>query len=811
MKDIAADNKFSDPNAPAENGAAGNESETPVIREQERAFTMHRNLLRDVIEKQAGSLDKAVIEAVMNLIEAGASEGRITLSETLLTIGDDGRGFQSEGEILESFEVFGKSDERKQIAGKWAEFQMGRGQLMAFGKTTYRSGKYEMIVDFRSCPGDIKYSLREHAKSASGCLITVELYNSLTGAELAALAEDIRRNVKYVEVPIYFNGNLISSDPKNLKWDGETAEAYFKIGGSQVELYNLGIFVKASWTARHAVGVRIVSKKKLSLNFARNDVLSSCPVWKTVAKKLKEMSKEHLLKYHNPSEDEIRGLIFGYFNDEISIDELLAVNLFRDTNNKRWSIEKIIRENWGWYSFDGKGSVRADQVMQRKMALIFDEEFCRKSFFVVQGSGRRFPYSEVIETIFREVSEFHDYSLKPAVLTELYRQMSGMQNHLIIEEQNWNDKEKMAIAVLRQINVWIARRFDLPERQILLGRSDLALAWTNGTSFIAFDRKFLEKNVRTGEAWTQILLTLAHEYAHTDREGINHDDDFYERYHDYSYKFLLYLDDAIKLHLREAKRRRKHLSEKFKTSPVIDRTLPATLQAVDLRISSRSVAAPVELPGDTRELRQYLQLFLTHHFNRPLQLNDEIVFFEDAEGNSCAQPLVKALIRFEGSSGTREQTCVIDLARSAELKKNAAAWRRRAKACLAWARERGWEYRIISEKQFDRQTMANIQYFNSLRRPQMDARLYDLKNFLDAYKKNQPQKISIKEAAEALAEFFRAANQPVPEYAERLHLIHRLIGERWQRADLSVRIEEHNLLDTRTPKTIYDTLLKNNR
>lgn len=42
---------------------------------EERKFSMHEHLLRDVIERQAGSLDKAIMEAVMNLIEANATRG----------------------------------------------------------------------------------------------------------------------------------------------------------------------------------------------------------------------------------------------------------------------------------------------------------------------------------------------------------------------------------------------------------------------------------------------------------------------------------------------------------------------------------------------------------------------------------------------------------------------------------------------------------------------------------------------------------------------------------------------------------------
>ena len=121
---------------------------------------MHQNLLRDVIERQAGTIDKAVLEQVMNLIEAGATRGDITITPKRIVVKDDGVGFQSREEIEAAFEVFGKSDERKLENKRYARFQMGRGQGFAFARTTYRTRTFEMFVDIRDEELGLGYVLK---------------------------------------------------------------------------------------------------------------------------------------------------------------------------------------------------------------------------------------------------------------------------------------------------------------------------------------------------------------------------------------------------------------------------------------------------------------------------------------------------------------------------------------------------------------------------------------------------------------------------------------------------------------------------
>ncbi len=55
-----------------------------------RSFKMHHQLLRSVIQRQAGTLSKAILEGVMNAVDAEASKIDIVLKRNEVRISDDG-------------------------------------------------------------------------------------------------------------------------------------------------------------------------------------------------------------------------------------------------------------------------------------------------------------------------------------------------------------------------------------------------------------------------------------------------------------------------------------------------------------------------------------------------------------------------------------------------------------------------------------------------------------------------------------------------------------------------------------------------
>src|SRR5690606_23598776 len=88
------------------------------------------------------------------------------------------------------------------------------------------------------------------------------------------------------------NGEQISKRPEAGKWDAEDEDAYYRFSERQMlEIYNLGVLVTSVSSGQYGVGGVVVSKQRLDVNFARNDVQSSCPVFSRIEKTLRSRSK----------------------------------------------------------------------------------------------------------------------------------------------------------------------------------------------------------------------------------------------------------------------------------------------------------------------------------------------------------------------------------------------------------------------------------------------------------------------------------------------------------------------------------------
>ncbi len=92
--------------------------------------------------------------------------------------------------------------------------------------------------------------------------------------------------------------------------------------------------------------------------------------------------------------------------------------------------------------------------------------------------------------------------------------------------------EKRIVDVLSYLGCWDGRK-------IRIGVSDVAAAWTDGSSFIALDRSWLKSFTLTSVGSVLgLFTTLCHEMAHdTDTAGThNHGPEFYEKYYEITKK-----------------------------------------------------------------------------------------------------------------------------------------------------------------------------------------------------------------------------------------------------------------------------------
>ena len=252
-----------------------------------RQLSLHPMAIFTFIKAQAGSLGKALSEAVMNSIDAFAQNIDITITSTGFVIEDDGQGFRNREEIAAWFETMGfpHDDGNHRTYGK---FGMGRAQMWAFASTDWYSNEFVMRVDVQKTGLD--YALEEVGDRVSGTRIEAKFYKPLTFAEVESVKQEIVSLVRYAPALISLNELAISKDPSTEEWDKETKEAWMTVDSKKkgnLTVYNGGILVASFPYFRFNCSGTVVTKPEytLSLNLARNDILvSDCKVWPLIAK-----------------------------------------------------------------------------------------------------------------------------------------------------------------------------------------------------------------------------------------------------------------------------------------------------------------------------------------------------------------------------------------------------------------------------------------------------------------------------------------------------------------------------------------------
>lgn len=289
----------------------------------ERSFSVHPSVIKSIILEQAGDPCKALVELVMNSIDAGATEIHLNVSSTHFSIRDDGRGFESKQEVLDYFGTFGTP--HAQDDATYGVFRIGRGQAFALAKTEWRSGRVGMLVNLNGLENrsDIGYQLTEHEAVYKGCEIKGEFFDPLhtlqghlnakhfndqlnttltnfaklrgeNGSQLQRLLSGMLPKemssgffarlftlLLMVDVPVHLNGILITQAIKpNLVLSDHLFDIYLfdrRSTSTGVLLLNQGVLITKQ---AFPVPCIINFKEKPSLNMARNSISKDCPLYR---------------------------------------------------------------------------------------------------------------------------------------------------------------------------------------------------------------------------------------------------------------------------------------------------------------------------------------------------------------------------------------------------------------------------------------------------------------------------------------------------------------------------------------------------
>lgn len=511
-----------------------------------RTFRLHPSILLTLMEEQAGSLSKALAELVMNSIDAGATSIHITLNDTGFAVTDDGQGFVSREQIEDFFEMFGAPHEEGDAF--YGRFRIGRGQIMSYAKTTWRSGPFEMNVDIRGAAADgndIGYKLVTHNKKKKGCRIEGFFYKE--HGNLFHVQNEIKDIVRYAPISVYLNKKQINNPPEKAEWSMEDENAWYLFDNQKhhkLTFYNRGVLV-----AEHdqnfygACGV-VVSKKPLRLNMARNAILTDkCEVWAEIHAKIKKrfmlqlqvaagaklaleegrkLTRIILFEPGRLSEADIKRIRKIHFIPNIHGELSTPSNFFALPN---------------YTLLDSRRPMVAERVERQRRASVV----VPKMFEERHVSGGEEDYMENVY-LMRSVLYPNAVRFQWIPFQNLVDELQD--THELVDDKDLSPEEFLVLDVLRRYDRnWglSMSSGDQTPRELIVGKTDTMRAWTDGVSYIAINRRELYnfrnccsgcKNNLGGVAG--MLLLIVHEYCH-DKTSVGehpHDFNFYQRYHD---------------------------------------------------------------------------------------------------------------------------------------------------------------------------------------------------------------------------------------------------------------------------------------
>lgn len=493
-----------------------------------RRFGMHPKLLLDVIQRQAGSLAKAILEGVMNSVDAGAKVCRVEIAEGMVVIADDGKGITKREEIETFFETFGAPHEDSE--GKtYGTFRMGRGQMFAYGKNRWRTGPFEMRVDVKN--DGLDYQLEEKEPRIDGCRIEIELYQNLYPGDLAETERTIKKWTRYTpKVEVYINGERVNVDPAEEKWDHVTPEAYVRLTDSgSLSVYNLGVHTMDLGNYRFGTGGLIITKERLKVNFARNDVQSDCEVWRKIKPFVEKKAEEKAVKKKQLNDGQRQRLTDLVVQGNPPPDAK-NLKLFTAVTGRHFSAQDL---NDAIYKYNRKitscnqGSQIGDRLHQQRVAFVLSTE-------TLERFGKSL--EKVVDYAWGTLDRYGRND-KPEVVD--FKELAGDLNDdfQIVGAKDWKANEKVWMDLAGRCVGELAggwSEWHEIRRRLVVGVSTGANGWTDGKTYVALDRRFLARLKFDVQGFLELGRLLLHELCHDDSDTGSHvhGAEFYQAFHD---------------------------------------------------------------------------------------------------------------------------------------------------------------------------------------------------------------------------------------------------------------------------------------
>lgn len=467
-------------------------------------FQATQGLLEDDMRRQAGSIEKSWLEAVMNSVDAGATEFTITIGENETVIIDNGSGM-SEEDIEMYFRNFGLKDDdvEEKVFG---QFRRGRGQLFNFGRNLWHTQDNILVVDLdhdearfpkEDVPVDLDnsdedvwveddqvvfnteglgFNQQPSTEFIDGTEITIEHYSSIEHPE--AKADDFRKLAKYIpwlhEINLYVNNEPLEN---GFAPDFETEYAYYQFEadshGTNASVYNLGAFVdsipiKDSKSKKVPLDAVVVTKHELTLNNARTDIIGGCSTWKQVKEDHVVGAQNYLASAQDLKTSQVKWLIRQSADNDQLFDQIKDRELIEDIKGGKTSLSELQSTT---FAFAPESNAVAEEAMERKGIVMLNDKYenAFKQVATEQAEGsNEIPEGKSYEEVIDDEMEF-----------EMKRW----------DESKLSKRRKQNLDKIR----WFLREVGCYD-DVYAGHSNHVNVWRTDPDTILVDRNFLNAN-----------------------------------------------------------------------------------------------------------------------------------------------------------------------------------------------------------------------------------------------------------------------------------------------------------------------------
>lgn len=476
-------------------------------------FDATEGLLRDVMTKQAGVIEKAWLEALMNGVDAGADEIHFRIGENATEYSDDGSSM-TQDEVERYFQQFGFKD--SDIEDKeFGKFRMGRGQIFNFGTNVWRAKENYMVVDIHNDQTTVElpdctttsdesvidaddssytvdtsglgYALLDAEHIDDGLTILVEHHDPLEDVDKKV--EEFRKLARFVpwvhDVDLYINGEQLLVEPEiieetELAWYAEGPDTYY----NDSNVYNKGAYV--SEYDLGPVAFNVISKHDLDVTLDRTDILDTDSYWDRIQDEIVGVTVNHLKDKEDLNSQERTWLMERAAESESVLKTIQDVPLVEDVDGDRYTLSELDNTRIG---FAEAGNEVASQAMQSGQATMLKE-------------GQRSSFEELAQSVSSSISEDDIDPYADIIEEELTFEMSE------IDVDSLSKRRAKNLMVLRDA------LSDLGFKGVLkAGFSNHRTVWKNedGDIYIHKDSLNVNKNKLATDMLQKLVIHMAHD------------------------------------------------------------------------------------------------------------------------------------------------------------------------------------------------------------------------------------------------------------------------------------------------------------